>query len=101
MLTLSPVCVQRLGLAESIVNPLSDDRVQEVFGSESLAKLAESLRNSTPDSPVVGFDCNIRLDGQLRSVHITSRTMWSADELPQYIGAIGRITELDKEEAFQ
>ena len=101
MLTLSSAGVQRLGLAESTVDPYSNEKVLETIGPEALDKLAGLLRGSAPDSPVVEFDCHIRLDGQLRPVHIISRAMWSADEPPQYIGAVGRITELDKEEEIR
>ncbi len=101
MLTLSSAGVQRLDLAESTVDPYSNEKVLETIGPEALDKLAGLLRGSAPDSPVVEFDCHIRLDGQLRPVHIISRAMWSADEPPQYIGAVGRITELDKEEEIR
>ena len=101
MLTLSSVGVQRLGLAESIVNPYSNEKVLNTMGAESLAKLARLLRSSTIDNPVVEFDCDMWVDGQSKPVHIVSRAMWSADEPPQYTGAIGKITELDEKEAVR
>ena len=41
----------------------------------------------------------MRLDGQLQCGHILSRSMWSSEEPPQYIGVIGKVTvHREKEE---
>ena len=95
MLTLSPLGAQKLGLAESTMDPLENDETVQVIGVEQLAELAGLLRATTPENPVVEYDCTIRLEGERRPVHITSRAMWSVDTPPQYTGAIGKITEIE------
>lgn len=96
VLTLSPPGVQRLGLEATTLDPYHDKRVQELVGHDLLTELSQLLRNTTPESPVVEFHCAIPLNGRTVPVHIISRSMWSADEPPQYTGAIGKV-ELEKE----
>ncbi len=96
VLTLSPSGVQQLGLEATTLDPYHDKRVQELVGLDLLTELSQLLRNTTPESPVVEFHCAILLNGRTVPVHITSRSMWSADEPPQYTGAIGKV-ELEKE----
>ena len=96
VLTLSPSGVQQLGLEATTLDPYHDKRVQELVGLDLLTELSQLLRNTTPESPVVEFHCAILLNGRTVPVHIISRSMWSADESPQYTGAIGKV-ELEKE----
>lgn len=98
MLTLSPVGMQRLGLEEVTVDPYHNKLVQEIICLDQLTELAHRLQNTTPEEPNVEYDCTIRLDGQLRLVHIISRAMWSSEEPPQYTGAIGKVVECQGEE---
>ncbi|MCI9352958.1 MAG: hypothetical protein HFF58_06855, partial [Lawsonibacter sp.] len=89
---------QRLGVPENTLDPYHNEKLLEIIGSEHLTKLSRLLRNTTHEAPVVEYDCSVRLDGQSRPVHIISQAMWSMDETPQYIGAIGKITPLDEKE---
>lgn len=98
LLTLSPLGVRRLGLEETIVDPYHSKQVQGLADLDQLAELAQLLQNTTPEMPEVEFDCAIRLDGKEQPIHITSRAMWSSEEPPQYTGAIGKVTILEKEE---
>ena len=93
MLTLSPVGTQRLGLEEATVDPYHNKQVQAIISSDQLAELAHLLQNTTPEEPVVEYDCTIQLNGQLHPVHIISRAMWSSEEPPQYTGAVGKVIE--------
>ena len=96
VLTLSPSGVQQLGLEATTLDPYHDKRVQELVGLDLLTELSQLLRNTTPESPVVEFHCAILLNGRTVPVHIISRSMWSADESPQYTGATGKV-EREKE----
>ena len=93
MLTLSPVGMERLGLEETTIDPYHNKRIQEAADLDRLAELAQLLQGTTPENPVVEFDCDLRLNGRRRPVHITSRAMWSSEDPPQYTGAIGRVEE--------
>ena len=55
--------VRRLGLAENTMNPLKNEEVVQILGTEQLAELTGLLRSTVPEDPVVEYDCTIRLDG--------------------------------------
>jgi len=101
MLTLSPLGVQRLGLEETTVDPYHDQRVLELVDPNQMAEMARQLQSTTPEAPVVELDCDVTLDGRVRPVHIIGRAMWSAEEPPQYTGAIGRVEERREKEEIQ
>lgn len=98
VLTLSPRGIQRLGLEATTLDPYHNKRVQELVDLDLLAELSQLLQDTTPESPVVEFNCDILLDGRPAPVHITGRAMWSADEPPQYTGAIGKVELRQKKE---
>lgn len=101
VLTLSPPGVQRLGLEASTLDPYHNKRVQELVDLDLLAELSQLLQDTTPEAPVVEFNCDIRLDGRAVPVHITCRAMWTTDEPPQYTGAIGKVTVCQEKEVSQ
>ena len=94
MLTLSPWGARQLGLEETVVDPYNSEQLSGRIGPGPLAEL---LRNTTPASPVVEYDCHILLEGERRSAHIISRAMWSSEETPRYTGAIGKIVARKEE----
>ena len=101
MLTLSPQAVRMLGLEATIVDPYHNKRVQRLVDLDLLAELSQLLQDTTPDAPVVKFDCGILLGGQSVPVHIISRAMWSSEDPPQYTGAIGKLEVCQEKEARQ
>ena len=101
MLTLSARGAERLGLERTTVEPLQNQQMQELTNPNQLAELARLLQSTTPEEPEVEYDCEARLNGCLRPVRIVCRSLWSADEPPQYTGAIGKVTERKEKEAAQ
>ena len=100
MLTLSPQGVRWLGLdTTTIVDPYHNKRVQRLVDLDQLAELSQLLQDTTPDTPVVEFNCETQLDGRSVPVHITSRAMWSSEDPPQYTGAIGKVDIRQEKEA--
>ena len=97
----SPLGIERLGLEETTTDPYHNKQVQEMANPDQLAELAQLLQSTTPDQPVVEFDCDLRLDGRLRPVHLICRAMWSSEEPPEYTGAIGKIAEREEKEDIQ
>ena len=97
MLTLSPVGMERLDLDETTVDPYHNKQVQSAANLDQLAELAQQLQGTTPENPEIEFDCDVRLDGRLRPVHIMARAMWSSETPPQYIGAVGKVEEKGEE----
>ncbi|MCI8481299.1 MAG: diguanylate cyclase [Oscillibacter sp.] len=94
MVTLSPLGAEKLGLGELIMEPLEDGEVSQVISQTDLRTISDMVRTSSPDQPVVKYDCKLHLSGGSRWFRIISRAMWSADEPPRYTGAIGKVMDI-------
>lgn len=98
MLSISEYGAQLLELPEFIMNPLKDERLTAKFKSEDLKRLGEELRKTTPESPVVQLNFKTEHAGEVSWFRIIARSMWSADEEPQYTGAIGKLVDITDEQ---
>ena len=98
MLNISPYGAQRLGLDETIVDPYNDERLLDRLGCDELSNL---LKSTQPDNPVVEHNCYARLDGTVQPVRIICRAVWTSEEKPRYVGAIGRVVEREEKEDVQ
>lgn len=98
MLSISEYGAQRLELPEFIMNPLKDERLTAKFKSDDLLRLSSELRKTTPESPVVQLIFETEHAGEVNWFRIIARSMWSADEEPQYTGAIGKLVDVTDEQ---
>ena len=94
MVSLNAFGANRLGLEETILDPLNNDKVLSTLAEAHIQLLANALRASTPAHPVVRRDCRIIINGEPRWSRIIARATWSADDPPQYTGAIGKATDI-------
>lgn len=94
MLTLSEWGARHLGVGESIVNPLEDPKIQKVFEERDLREFSRLLRGTTPNNPIVNYDCSIKIKGVDRWMSIIARATWSNDEPPEFLGAIGKALDI-------
>lgn len=97
MVTLSPFGAKKLGLEEILMDPHNNVKVQEMMGSGTLRALSNELRSTTPEHPQVKYDHEIYIHGEKRWMRTIGRAMWSADEPPRYMGAIGKTTDIHDE----
>ncbi len=93
MLSINEWGASRLGVDEVIMNPMKNQAFTDILGYGNLQALDDRLRSSTPDDPVVQFDCQIKINGKLRWHHIIARASWSSDDPAQYRGSIGKIVD--------
>ncbi|MCI8468739.1 MAG: diguanylate cyclase [Eggerthellaceae bacterium] len=94
MLAVSDWGASGLDLDEIIMDPLNDAHLREAFGEDTITMLREALHATTPDEPVIEFDIEATVNGQLRWFHVTSRAIWTDDEVPQYHGSIGKMVDI-------
>lgn len=94
LLTLSEWGAKRLGIDEVIMNPQDSEVIDRVLGRNVWQNLSDRLRNTTPDKPVITYDCQLRFGGQTRWHRVITQAIWSADEPPQCIGAIGKTVDI-------
>ena len=94
MVTLNAWGANRLGLKETVMEPHGSDKVRDILSDGDMEGLAHALRNTTPAQPVIRYECKITLNGEERWCRIIARATWSADEPPQYTGAIGKAVDI-------
>ena len=92
--TISEWGAKHLGLDEIIMDPYHDEKVLATMGTESMQKLAGLLSRTTPENPIVEFDCIIRMGGIERWMKLIARATWSKEEPPVYTGAIGKAIDI-------
>ena len=83
-----------LGLKETVMDPLENPQVKELFSESAQRGLLRSIRGATPAQPMVRYECQVNLDGQPRWCRIIARTTWSGDEPPRYTGVIGKAVDI-------
>lgn len=92
-LTLSSYGANKLGLEETIVNPCCSQGILNVMGADAWSDISRALRESTPEQPIVSYECELRYQGQSQRYRITMRAVWSDSEPPEYTGCIGKAVE--------
>ncbi|MCI8624304.1 MAG: diguanylate cyclase [Provencibacterium sp.] len=91
---LSAWSAEKLGLPETITDPLHDGRVLDLIGVENLQELIEAALSTTPEKPVMQYECKIHLKEEHRWMRFICRTSWSADEPPACAGVIGKVVDI-------
>lgn len=94
MLNLSSWGASKLGLSEDIIDPIHDENVTRVLGENVWRNLLEKLLATTPEQPLINYECPIRIGGESRWYRIISQAIWSGDDPPQCTGAIGKAVDI-------
>ncbi len=97
VLTVSEWGAHYLGISEIQVKPANSLALYELMGKRALRELVAKLRGTTPEQPVIEYSCAINIRGERRWGKIISRAMWSGDEPPEYLGAIGKFVDIHEE----
>ena len=94
MITLNTWGANRLGLKETVMDPIHSESVLHIMDAGPMASLSQALQATSPAQPVVKFDCRTRIGEEDRWTRIIARATWSSDEPPQYTGAIGKAIDV-------
>ena len=94
MITLSNWGAEHLGLDEIIMDPMHQPEAQKVMEAADFQNLTDALRSTSPELPVVTYDCKLTYKGAWRWTQIVARATWSSDEPPRYTGAIGKAIDI-------
>lgn len=94
MIKVSEWGAKRLGIDEYIMNPGKNEALIELFGKETLRKLCHSLHSTTPENPIIRFECALHYGGQSRWHRIVAQALWTADIPHKYTGAIGKAMDI-------
>lgn len=93
-LVLSPYGARRLGLPETVPDPLWDLRVLDAVAPEDRPALSEAIRGTSPGHPQVGRDCVLDVGGEKRWFRVVARSLWTFDDPPRYAGVIGKAIDI-------
>lgn len=88
--------MERLGIEDTEEDPMQRGLRITAPKQEQLGEMAERLRASSPEQPVVRYFTTLIIDGERKPVEFICHSMWSNGDTPECTGVIGRIVELDK-----
>lgn len=91
ILTFSEWGAKQLGLSEIITAPTSNEALFQVISKEDYLQLCNLVHSTTVDFPIAEYSCPIRIAGRSQWSRIVLRSLWSADDSPEYSGAIGKL----------
>ena len=91
MMTVSKNAASNFELAELISDPINNEKLISEIGIENWKLISETLRSTSPENPVVNYECNMNLSDGMHRVKIICRSIWNANA--EYSGAFGRIID--------
>ena len=95
MVTLSDWASRKFGLNQTFID---FQKVDHYFmEKEKIAELTEALRQTSPDKPDVKMEAMILVDGKPRWHRIYARSLWTMGDYPEYMGVVGKITDIHKQ----
>lgn len=77
-----------------IADPYNSQKLEAMFGRETMQRVHDLLRATTADEPVIRADLEGAVDGDTRWYHLTARAIWSDDDTPVYTGSIGKMVDV-------
>ncbi len=95
MLMFSEWSAKKLELQENIIDPKSNEGLLSIISEKSLNELSEMVRKTTPDQPVVEYECDLKIDGIIKRYKIVCRSMWTEKDSSHYIGAVGKVLDAE------
>lgn len=98
MLSLSEWAAEKIGIPHCLVNPEKNPQLLSIVDHETMEELDGRLRQTTPDSPIVDYEVELKIQGKLWQGRMVCRALWTQDNERKYQGAIGKIVEIKKEE---
>ena len=97
IVTISDWGAKQLGISQVTMDAYQDTQLIHMIGKNSLIKLDQLLRQTTPESPDIQQDFQLFVDGEWRWYHFICRATWLLENPPQYLGAVGKVIENDEE----
>lgn len=94
--SLSEYGAKLLGYESSVIYPY---REKNEFLGDKGAELISKLRSTTAAAPdITPYETDITYNGKTSRYKIIARSLWTKDNPPKYIGALGRIIDTGSEE---
>ena len=97
MLTIDDWSDSHLGLPSAIMDPLENEALLELFGRENIEESYQLLHDTTPEEPVIEHDIVVKKNDIPRWFRLTACSVWSEDEEPKFLGAIGKLVDVHEQ----
>ncbi len=94
MLNLTKAGALRLGMSETVMDPLGNSEFRSRLNENCLNRILQKVKQATPENPTVQMECQIEIDRSPRVCKFICRTMWTTAEKPEYMGLIGRLSDV-------
>lgn len=91
---------EKLGTDVTVTEPLSDEKLIDCFGEETLKKLFGLIEAATGENPKISLDCMIKIQGKSCRCRIVMTVQYSrsfTSDKYEFESAIGKIYNLDEE----
>ena len=94
MLTFTKWASRILGVKEINLTPDDNEELMTVVGRENMKRFDQLMRKTTLDKPMIETDMEMNISGKNHTYRIIARAVWSEDEVPEYMGCIGKIIDI-------
>lgn len=91
MLKLYPNKSGILESKEIIAYPLHNEQLTSIISEKDISKLSFLLKNTSPELPIVEYECSAFIKGKKRNIKIICSSVWNQDS--SYSGAIGKVID--------
>lgn len=92
--TLSSWSAKRLGLPEIIEKPGENADIDWAIGRENWANISDELKKTSKNNPLVHYEVQLPVDGERRWHKISVVALWSGEDSPRYLGAMGKAVDI-------
>jgi putative two-component system response regulator len=91
ILTISDYGAKLLGISETVVNPLDDEHIQEVFGAESIDAIVKAVKSMNEDRIMVRCNIKLNIDRKWKNYDFMCRKMFVGESENHNVNIIGKI----------
>lgn len=99
MVTISDWGAEQLNLPRVIMNPEKNEQLCSILSLEEMHHLDKKLKKATISNPIVESELTVHINGEARPYRIICRAMWSHGDGKGYSSVIGKLVDIQSEEA--
>lgn len=94
VLSLNRQGAERLGLKESIIDPVNALHLDPLNGESAFSHLLRAARAATPEAPSAELECRLPLAGEAIRCRCRLNTLWADGDSSEPMGIMGVINEI-------
>ena len=94
MLTFTKWASRTLGVKEINLTPDDNEELMTVIGRENMKRFDRLMKKTSVDKPIIETDVEMNISGKRHTYRVIARAVWSEDEVPEYIGCLGKIIDI-------